>query len=97
IGSWGRVSGNKNKRFVSVWNLSITVFSPDVKKIEETQDGKEIMPDLPLTDNQASPLAGKTFYFSISDIRLLHQEKSPRWSLERFVLKRQLLLLIWRG
>ncbi|GBO11520.1 hypothetical protein AVEN_13380-1 [Araneus ventricosus] len=32
--------------------LTITVFSPDVKKIGETQDDKEIKPALPLPDNQ---------------------------------------------
>ncbi|GBM51347.1 hypothetical protein AVEN_110803-1 [Araneus ventricosus] len=54
--------------------LTIAVFSPDVKKIGETQDGKEIIPAFPLPDNQLVHWRERP---AISDMRLLHQEKVP--------------------
>ncbi|GBM59862.1 hypothetical protein AVEN_50447-1 [Araneus ventricosus] len=58
--------------------LTITVFSPDVKKVGETQDGKVIIPSLPLPNNQLVYWRGRPsilpFLIYISDI-LLNQEK----------------------
>ncbi|GBL72974.1 hypothetical protein AVEN_128153-1 [Araneus ventricosus] len=76
--------------------LTITLFSPDAKKIGETQKGKEIIPAFPLPDNHLGHWRGRPpilpFLINGSCTR-----KDPGWSFERFLLKRQLLLVIWRG